>query len=277
MTFTDLLKEIIDSSKERIKTPISGAYALSFALWNWRPITLLIFEKTTITQKIIVINAEYCDFWAIVGPFILCLFFTVGIPYLMTIVDTLLQPAKQKRLKTVYLAKTNELTEQIQLVVKELELQDKKNRSKTTEDFEKQISGLQSALDTLKTSNKTIVDNYESKLKELNTVINSTNSQRKKEKEIDNFRISMLNSEFSPGDFQFVKNTDLSNNDVYGTSLVDPKIYSYLIAQNYIAKFKNGFRITKEGLPFLQFVKQTIENNDRDLIFNSEKKNKAST
>lgn len=272
MTISDLLKEIIDSSKERVKTPISGAYALSFVLWNWRPIALLIFEKATVTQKIIIINAEYCNLWAITGPFILCLFFTVGIPYLMTIIDNLLQPAKKKRLKTIYVAKTIELTEQIQLVVKELELQDKKNRSKTTEDFEKQIRGLQNTLDTLKTSNKTIVDNYENKLQELNTVLNSTNIERKKEKEINSFRISMINSEFNPGDFQFVKNTELSPNEIYGTSLIEPKIYSYLIAQNYIEKFKKGFRITKEGIHFLQFVKQTIENNDRNLIFNSEKK-----
>jgi hypothetical protein len=272
MTISDLLKEIIDSSKERVKTPISGAYVLSFALWNWRPFALLLFENTTITQKIIVINSEYCNFWAIAGPFVLCVFFTVGIPYIMTSIDFLLGPAKRKRLKTIYKAKTNELTEQLEIVVKELELQDKKNRSKTTEDFEKQISGLQNTLNTLKTSNKTIVDDYETKLQDLNTVIKSINLEREKEKEINSFRILMINSEFNPADFQFVRNTELTTNEVYGTSLIEPKVYSYLIAQNYIEKFKNGFRITKEGIPFLQFVKQTIENNERNLIFSSEKK-----
>jgi hypothetical protein len=271
MTISDLLKEIIDSSKERVKTPISGAYVLSFALWNWRPITLLLFEKATITQKIIVINSEYCNLMAIIGPFILSIILTVGIPHSMTVIDKWLEPAKKKRLRTIYQAKTNELTEQIDLVVKELELQDKKNRSKTTDDFEQQISSLQNRLETLNISNKTIADDYETKLQGLNTVIQTMNVDREKEKEINNYKSLMLNSEFHPKDFQFVKNMELTTNKVYGVSLIEQKVYNYLIKQEYIEKFNNGFRITKKGIPFFEFVKQTIENNERNAIFTPEK------
>lgn len=272
MTISDLLKEIIDSSKERIKTPISGAYALSFALWNWRPITLLLFEKATITQKIIVINSEYCTKMAIIGPFLLGVFFTVGVPYIMTVIDFLLAPAKKKRLKTIYQTKTNELSEQIELVVKELELQDKKNRSKTTEDFEQQINGLQNRLDTVNNSNKSVTEDYENKIQELTTILQRTNSEREKEKEINDFRILMINSEFHPADFQFVKNIELTTNKVYRDSLMELKVYNYLIKQEYIEKYNNGFRITKKGISFFEFIKQTIENNERDAIFTPEKK-----
>ena len=262
MTISDLLKEIIDSSKERVKTPISGAYVLSFALWNWRPITLLLFEKATITQKIIVINSEYCNKMAIIGPFLLGVFFTVGVPYIMTVIDFLLAPAKKKRLKTIYQSKTNELSEQIELVVKELELQDKKNRSKTTEDFEQQINGLQNRLDTVNNSNKSVTEDYENKIQELTTILQRTNSEREKEKEINDFRILMINSEFHPADFQFVKNTELSKNDVYGNSLISPKVNSFLIKQEFIEPFNNGFRITQKGINFMEFVKQTLNSSE---------------
>lgn len=260
MTISDLLKEIIDSSKERVKTPISGAYVLSFLLWNWRPITLLIFEKATITEKIIIINSEYCNLMAIIGPLLLSIFFTVGIPHLMTIIDVLLLPAKKKRLKTIYHAKTNELTEQIVLVVKELELQDKKNRSKTTEDFEQQINSLQNRFETLNNSNKSIIEDYETKLQDLNSILQKSNFEREKEKEINDFRILMINNEFNPKDFQFLKNTELTMNDVYGASLVAPKVYSFLIKQEFIVEFNNGFRITQNGISFMKYVKQMVEN-----------------
>ncbi|MBF4487231.1 hypothetical protein [Flavobacterium sp. CSZ] len=263
MTISDLLKEIIDSSKERVKSPISGAYLLSFTLWNWRPIALLLFEKATITQKIIVINSEYCDKMAVFGPFLLGLFFTIGIPYIMTVIDILLVPAKKKRLKTIYQAKTNELTEQIELVAKELELQDKKNRSKTTEDFEQQISELQNRLDTLNNSNKSIIEDYENKINDLTTILQTNNSEKEKEKEINYFTRLMINNEFHPKDFRFVKNTQLTTNDVYGSSLVAPEVYSFLVKQEYIETFNNGFRITKKGIPFLEYVKQIIKSSEK--------------
>ncbi|KAF2508367.1 hypothetical protein EYY60_14650 [Flavobacterium zhairuonense] len=262
MTISDLIKEVIDSSKERVKTPISGAYLLSFILWNWRPITLLLFENTTITQKIIVINSEYCDVMALIGPFLLGIFFTVGIPYIMTVIDFLLAPAKKKRLRTIYQAKNNELSEQIELVVKELELQDKRTRSKTTDDFEKEISALQNRLDTINNSNKSIVDDYENKIQDLTKILQKTISERENEKEINDFRILMINSEFHPTDFQFVKNTELTKNDVYGNSLITPKVQTFLTQKEFIEPFNNGFRITQKGISFMKFVKQTLNNNE---------------
>ena len=262
-------------SKERLKTPISGAYVLSFALWNWRPITLLLFEKTTITLKIIIINSEYCNIMAIIGPFILCIIFTVGIPHLMTVIDKWLEPAKKKRLETIYEAKTNELTQQIKLVTKELELQDKKNRSKTTEDLEEQISSLQNRYDTLNSSNKSIIENYESKLQNLNLILQKSNLEREKEKEFNDFRILMINSKFHPKDFQFLKNTDLTIKDVYGTSLIAPEVYNFLLKQEYIEPFNKGFRITEKGLNYMKYVKQMVENNENNNLNLNEPKHNS--
>lgn len=262
MTFSDLIKEIIDSSKDRIKNPISGAYILSFLLWNWRPIALLLFEKATITSKIIIINSEYCNIMAMVGPFLLGVFFTVGIPHIMTLIDVLLVSANKKRLKTIYLAKTDELSEQIKLVVLELELQDKKNRSKTTEDFEQEISTLQNKFEVLSESNKSVVEDYENRLKDLNLILQLSNTEREKEREITNFRILMLNSEFHPQDFDFINNIKIDLKSIYNIPSMPPKIYSFLAKEGFIQTNKSGFNITPTGIQFINFVQKKLNNHE---------------
>ncbi|KQO20940.1 hypothetical protein ASF10_15275 [Flavobacterium sp. Leaf82] len=87
MTIADLIKDFIDSTKERLKTPISGAFLWSFIVYNWRPIFLLIFSDTSIENKIVVINYEYCSFWAIFWPLVIATFYTLLIPKIMLLID----------------------------------------------------------------------------------------------------------------------------------------------------------------------------------------------
>lgn len=269
MTFSDLLKDIIDSSKDRIKTPISGAYALSFILWNWRPIALLLFENTSITQKIIVINAEYCNVLALIGPLLLGLFFTIGIPYLMTIIDKVLVPAKKIRLKTTYDAKTDEIKEQIDLVDQELKLQDKKNRSKTTEDFENQIGELQKRLDTSIESNKTVVENYEQQIKDLNYIIQKNTLDKENDyefysnqRELTEMTNLMINSDFHPQDFLFAINNPPELGVIYDKSVFSSKVYSFLSKQEFVESFNDGFRYSGSGIKFIKFVTEVWSSNN---------------
>lgn len=65
MTITDLIKDLIDTSKERIKTPIAGAFTLALLIYNWRPIVLLFSSKMSIEDTIDRIDKNYCDSYAI--------------------------------------------------------------------------------------------------------------------------------------------------------------------------------------------------------------------
>lgn len=263
MTIADLLKDIIDTSKERVKTPISGAYLLAFLLWNWRPIALLLFEKVTITQKIIVINNDYCNKWAILGPLLLGLFFTVGIPYLMALIDWALMPAKKMRLKNSYHAKTNDINEQLQIVETELKLQDKRNRSKTTEDFEIKIKELESRIETEKATHNVIVEGYENKVKDLteklqNEYNDKTSEVQKHAKtKSQNALINMMTkTKFHRKDFNFMYNIKLplGNFDHFNSDSIDKKILDFLVEKNFANLSTNGYQFTESGEKFIEFI-----------------------
>ena len=79
----DLLKDIIESSRDRVKTPITGSFILAFVIYNWRPILYLIFSDVTIEDKIDHINKTYCDIWALIGPLGIAIVYVAIVPYIM--------------------------------------------------------------------------------------------------------------------------------------------------------------------------------------------------
>lgn len=258
MTFADLFKDIIETSKERVKNPISGAYVLSFTLWNWRPISLLFFENTTITQKIIVINAEYCKASAIIGPLFLGIFFTIGIPYIMALIDLLLAPAKKWRLENVYKSKKEVLNNQILLVDKELELQDKKSRSKEKEDFELQIADLERRIESNNESHKAVVDNYDAKLNEMINTLNNTTLTRKSGKSVDNevyFVNLLVESNFSGNEIEKIYRLPDTTTESIDFIKIGYTVMKFLTENNLIEE-RNDKRnyLNKIGLEFRNWI-----------------------
>jgi hypothetical protein len=254
MTLADLLKDLIETSKERVKTPISSAYVLSFTLWNWRPISLLFIENATITQKISVINAEYCTASAIIGPFLLGLFFTIGVPYIMALIDVMLQPAKKWRLQNLYKSKKAVLQNQILLADIELELQDKKSRNKEKEDFQLQIQDLEKRIESTSDSHKAIVDSYEKRLFEMTETLNKTTAFQKNSNTTKNdvhFVNILIDSNFSPNDIEKINRLPNNNKDVIDFIKIGYTVMNFL-KDNMLVEEKgdNMYYLTKIGLEF---------------------------
>lgn len=270
MTLADLLKDIIETSKERVKTPISGAYFISFLLWNWRPISLLLFEKTTITQKIVVINAEYCKISAITGPFFLGLFFTVGVPYLMALIDVFLEPAKKWRLQNVYKSKKNVLQNQILLVDKELELQDKKSRNKEKEDFQLQIQDLEKRIESANESHKAIVDSYEKQIAEMVEALNKTTITKINRISEGNeiyFVNLLLDSDFSINDFEKIYRLPKSVKEMINFIKIGNNVMNFLKDNNLVEqKGGNQYYLTKIGLEFRNWIEDKQIRSIKDII-----------
>ena len=97
MTFPDLIKDFIDTSRERIKTPITGSFMLAFLIYNWRPIFLLAFSDAKIEDKIIVINHQYCTWDAILLPLVIAIVYVAGVQYIMWGFDYLTTKAHKER------------------------------------------------------------------------------------------------------------------------------------------------------------------------------------
>lgn len=187
MTFVDLIKDFIDTSKERLKTPISGAFIWAFLIWNWRPIVLLLFSEQTIEDRIQIIDQYFCTLSAILGPIGLALFYTIAIPAIMIGVDWVLEPVKKIRIGRIYKSKDFVTDEKIKLARKEFELKNIETGNKQIEDFQRRIRELQDdkeqliatqeelnisrneAVDSLRRSS-TVVTDLEQKIQKLNQI-----------------------------------------------------------------------------------------------------------
>ena len=55
---SDLLKEIVGTFNERLRSPILGSILLAFFIVNWRPLFFLFFSDNSIPQKFVYFDAN---------------------------------------------------------------------------------------------------------------------------------------------------------------------------------------------------------------------------
>ncbi|MFH7014655.1 hypothetical protein [Flavobacterium sp. FlaQc-47] len=175
MTLADLIKDFIDTTKERLKTPISGAFLWSFIIFNWRPIVLLLFSNTSIENKIIVINHEYCNFWALFFPFFIALFYTILVPKLMLQIDKSLIETKEERINNIYLEKEHLVDKKTTLASKEFLLKSAESGNKEIQELLDQIESLKQHNFSLQESIKQINDSNKNTIEELNKRLKISN------------------------------------------------------------------------------------------------------
>lgn len=168
MTFFDFLKDLNDTAKERLKTPITGAFVFSFLIYNWRPIVLLFFSEASIEFRINAINNKYCSPFAIIIPIIIAFIYTVIVPGLSVLIDIMLKPIKKERIKGIYTSKTITIDEKIILAKKELDLKDAESGNKEKQDFLDKISILEKTIEQLKISHDNITKGDQQTIKQLN-------------------------------------------------------------------------------------------------------------
>ncbi|MFH6937609.1 hypothetical protein [Flavobacterium sp. FlaQc-30] len=184
MTLADLIKDFIDTTKERLKTPISGAFLWSFIIYNWRPLFLLLFSSASIEDKIIVINHEYCNFWAIFWPIVIATFYTLFIPKIMLLIDKDLAPTKDERVTTIYESKKHLIIEKTKVAHEEFLLKNAESGNKEIQNLQDenatlkgQISTLQDSIKQINETNKASNDQVNNSLKTANETISKLQLQ----------------------------------------------------------------------------------------------------
>lgn len=181
MTIAELIKEVMDSSKERVKSPILGSYICSFLLFNWRPILLLIFSEESIEHKFMVIETCYINFWTWLGPLIIVCIYTFALPWFMVGIDIALKPAKQKRIKHIYATKIFTTAEKVELAREEVTLKNIESGNKDRQDLLDQIETLKTTHEQIKQADKNNIDALNEKLKESNELLSRASEQLKNE------------------------------------------------------------------------------------------------
>ncbi|MBF4466403.1 hypothetical protein [Flavobacterium sp. LC2016-12] len=291
MTITELIQSTIDSSKERLKTPIVGSFICSFIIFNWRPIVILIFSDEKIENRLkgvdFYFNTWYWTVLAITVPILMVGVYTFLIPMLMVWVDEKLEPTKEKRIKRVYKSKQFVIKEKITLAIVELDLKNAESGNREKQDFIDRIKFLEDSKEQLEESkrqmeiaNKNSIDQLNAKLKEAN--INNenlvSNIQEYKYIDPEKIRESLgIGKEFhkysnetilkamSEGIFanwqldQLFSISDLNKteNNIIDSTWIDDAFLKDLIELQILSKNDKGiYQISDHGEDFIEYVKK---------------------
>jgi len=164
----ELLKDIIETSRDRIKTPITGSFITAFTIYNWRPLLYLIFSNATIEKKIEHINATYCDFWAIVIPLFIAFVYIGLVPYVMVLVEYCTKKAIEGRKTHKNTQILFDLNIEKHIASEEFQIEKIKTGHKEIAELNRTIDTLSSQIDTINNQNKISNDNYESLIENSN-------------------------------------------------------------------------------------------------------------
>lgn len=148
---TDAISKTIE---ERMTNPLVGTFAISWLIFNWRPILFLIFSKRDIEHKIFYIKYQFsnpCNI--LVWPLIIALFYVLALPYITAYIESLIKKALDKKAKNQLerdiqtIKDENELAlENIRLEKNKTDLLEANNHNKTIETLNETVKKLQNEL-----------------------------------------------------------------------------------------------------------------------------------
>lgn len=93
-----MFKEFIEAAEQRIKSPLVGSMALSFAVYHWRPLLHLFFSDETIEVRIEAFAANFGNLSAVLGPVIIGILIALASPWIKFF-SALIAEAPSRRLK----------------------------------------------------------------------------------------------------------------------------------------------------------------------------------
>lgn len=167
MTFFQLIKEIFDNSRERIKTPITGAFFTALILYNWRPILQLMFSKMAVEDRIYIVDHEFIDYWSWLAPLIFAIGYITVVPFFTDWIDGLMVKNKESRIDKIYDSKSYDLDKRLVIAGKERDLKEKLTGNKKTDDYINEINDLKNSKDLMQKS-------FEAKIQEVSMLAESS-------------------------------------------------------------------------------------------------------
>lgn len=142
------MSEFIDSFfkalRERVGNPFVGSFALSWLLWNWKFMVLLVSDDVHANHKISLLTKEHTGWWVnLVAPLSTAIFFILIMPYIYWGIEWLQKHAKigrYKNRKKFLEARSEELSESAASVEKEITARER--LSKAEEVLDQKLKGL---------------------------------------------------------------------------------------------------------------------------------------
>ena len=120
----DFIKKILETSKDRLKNPLVGSFILSWLVFNWKGVLVVLFSSKSIEDRIsYVAKEDYSILLLLWLPLLMALFYVVILPYLSLVIEKLNVYAKRIRKETVFKENLEKITQNIELKKKELRLE----------------------------------------------------------------------------------------------------------------------------------------------------------
>lgn len=122
----EIIKSFYETSKERIKNPLIGAFIFSWVCFNWQPILILLFSEETIVDRINIVNLKYSDVDKyLCYPITASLFYVFLLPFINWLIDFIQQfPSNGRRIifhkQKKYILGLEEDLEKVKSKVREL-------------------------------------------------------------------------------------------------------------------------------------------------------------
>ena len=150
----ELLNTFVHSTKERVRNPILSAFLLSFIVFNWKPIFIVLFASLTIQEKIETIEESYSTYFTNLWlPILFALFYVLALPYIMLVFDMLSKKAVEGRKRNILKQQLFDYESKKELAKKESELEDVKASYRDTAELNTKIDVLTNQIEE---RNKTI-------------------------------------------------------------------------------------------------------------------------
>lgn len=155
----ELIKDIIETSRDRIKTPITSSFAIAFLIYNWRPLIILLFSNSSVEDKIIKIDEKYCDIWALLFPLLIAVIYVVLVPYIMMGLEYCTKKAIKGRKKHKANLTISDLDNYIIVAGKQFELEQVKSGQRDISELNERINELNNQIETQNNQHRTQIDN----------------------------------------------------------------------------------------------------------------------
>ncbi|WP_213279313.1 hypothetical protein [Chryseobacterium indologenes] len=156
----EFLQTILKSTEDRIKNPFIGTFITSWAIFNWKPITFIVFSDKSIEEKIKFIGDNYSDIWCYLWlPLMSAIFYIAILPYISFAFEYITKFSHGLRNKVNLEARNAALELQIGVAQNEIKLEEEKTTFRERNSHNLMVESLQeqnkSLSEALEEANKT--------------------------------------------------------------------------------------------------------------------------
>lgn len=273
MTLIDFFKDVYDSSKNRLKSPFISSFLISWLIFNWKGILIVLFSTFEMKDRIYLVETgEYTDVWTcLLFPSIAAIIYVIILPYLFWILDYASTHSRNIRRAIRKTDRLNVLDIESAIVIKKEQLAKQRVKTLSEENEESKIQSLISEKESLleeAITSREIAD----KLRLENTKLKKQVSEKDLYSEVDHardswnryieewevFSHSKLNKEFDFVVDVYEKEEFPSFNESFITDMSLREFYERGLI---LVRPDRGFTLTEKGTAFADFSLQKKRGN----------------